>query len=132
MKFLKFLLSIPYACIAGWLLWLLFNWTIPIAMGVTWGWFILYCVFAFGFVGAFFQLITSLLGIPAMWLGKENPAAKIASTIIYSIYCFSSISYLWSIMPRGLLKWIVAISFTGIILFSYIGLICTSFAADED
>lgn len=133
MKFLKFILSIPYAAIAGWLLWLLFTWIIPAAMDLSWVWFIVYCILAGGFIGTFFQFISAILAVPSAWLCKDNIAAKIVQVLIFGFFGYSSLSFLWSVMPHGLLQWLVALSFTIIVLISYIGLMGVAFtSSDED
>lgn len=127
MKFLKFILSFPYAAIAGWLLWLLFRWIIPIAMDISWFWFIVYCILACGFVGAFFRVVSGVLAGPSRWLCEGNWPAKIVQAIIFGYFGYSSLALLWSVMPHGVLQWLIALSFTATIVATYCGLIRVAF-----
>ncbi len=132
MKFLKFILSIPYAGLAGWLHWLLFKWIIPIAMGTSWTWFFIFFTIVGTIVSACFHSITTLLAFPSCLLCKNNLAAKIVQIPIYGFFGYSSLAFLWSVTPQGLLQWLVALCLTPIILITYIALIAAPFISTDD
>lgn len=125
MKFIKLLLSIPYVLLVAWLLKLVFIWLIPIAMNISWGWLIVYLLIAGGLVPMVIGAIVSALSIPNFWLTNENKLAKFFSSVIYGVVGISTSIIPWAngISSFGVLRWIVAISLTLLILYSYGSLI---------
>lgn len=129
MKFLKTLLCIPFSLIVAWLIQRLFIWLIPIAMNISWEWFILYILLAGGFVSFGIGIIVTILAFPTEWITNKSNIARIIATAVYTLSGVATVIIPWSdgISSFTVLQWIVAISLTGIIIRSYAAIIGSMF-----
>lgn len=134
MKFLKILLTIPYALFVAWVLQQMFFLLIPIAMNISWGWFIVYLLFAGGFVSLAIGGLVTLLAMPNAWLTDQNNVAKIIATIIFAISALSPTIAPWGngVANFSALQWIVAISLSIIILITYCALIGAMYVQQKE
>lgn len=133
MKFIKTLLTIPFAGIVGWLIQSLFIWLIPIAMNISWGWFIVYLLLAGGFISLGIGAVVTIIAMPNAWLTYRNKMAKFVASAIYAASGIYTVLIPWGngISSFGVLRWIVAISLTITIILTYGGLIGAMFSAEE-
>lgn len=131
---LRFIGSILYGLIMYYLMWLFFDWIIPfIMLHTTWALFIVYLLFAGGFVSIFMATISSYVIIPLSILSSKCKYAKYAPIPLGLIWCYFSVKIPWCInMDYGVLQWILAISLTIIVLITFISLMYTPLVSSEE
>lgn len=133
MNILKFLGALLYSVVVYYVMWLFFNWLTPYVMSISWGWFIVYLLIAGGAVSMFVASIASLIVIPLVLLSRECKAAKYAPVVFGLFFGFSSVRLPWLLdIEYGILQWILGVSFTSIILITFISLLVVPFKVDED
>ena len=119
--------------ISGYLLWLFFYWVTPYVMGIGWGLFLLYVLFASGLLFGVVGVITTLLATPITAITTGNKVAKVIYVIPMLFFGFSSLRLPWEFdMDYGFLQILLAVSLSIIVLITFICLMAAPFAVEKN
>lgn len=133
MKVLSFIGALIYSFLMYYLIWLFFYWITPYLMFISWGLFIVYLIFAGGFLSMLVASISALISTPLVVLCRKNGYIKYAPIIWGVLFGYSSLKLPWTFnMDYSVLQWIIATSLTIIILITFISLLTIPFKKFED
>lgn len=117
-----------YGTITAFLLWMLYFWATPYVMNIGWLLFILYLIFAFGFLTALSGFVNTLLMVPMAFLVKNNVVAKIINALPMLWFGYRSMLLPWGLnMDYGTLQYLLGISLSSKFVISFISLIIIPF-----